>query len=278
MSLRKSESNINLAQSICRLEKLLPSGQVVTFGSGCIVILRLKGESTPSAYLITTTQVVTKNHLLRESSIYVQFQDGLKFELKFESKDAFDLPDPIPGRVLEDIEGRGVQVYFIIIPVHKFDSRIWLKRKLKPLEKRAIRCSHQSDETLQTFISNKHILCHVISDDRKVGGFYLTEPSCLSFGQDTREFALSSVSDPYCAPTKTIKDFPKDEKPKGAPLLNADGRFVGMLAVASSEERKLYPVFLPTLTSDSSVVTHGKFVMFVVEMNTFILKIKTSSI
>lgn len=263
---------------MCRLVKLLPSGQV-TFGSGCIVILRLKGESTPSAYLITTTQVVTKNHLLGESSIIVQFQDGLQFQLKFESKDAADLPDPIPGRVLEDIEGRGVQVYFIIIPVNNFDSRMWLKRKLKPLGKRAILCSHQSDETLQTSISNKHILCHVISDDRKVGGFYITEPSCLSFGKDTREFALSSVSDPDCAtPTKTIKDFTKDEKPKGAPLLNADGRFVGMLAVASSEERKLYPVFLPTLTSDKSVVSHGRFITFYLLLYTFILKIKTSSI
>lgn len=270
MSQRKSESKVEL--SVCRISKLLPLGQgKVTFGSGCIVNLKSEaGESNSdeSAKLITTSQVVTKNDLLSESTdLKVEFLDGrngnlLAFDLNFNYKDASDIPDPVPGRVLEDTEaGRpGMQpVSFLTIPVRKFDSRGWLKRKWNPLEKKRILCSHQSDENLQTAISNRQVLCHVICDDRKSGGFYITEPSCLTFGKDTSEFTLSSASDPDSADhAKSIKDFSKEEKPKGAPLLNADGKFVGMLAVASSEDRKLYPVFLPTL-DDRSSLTLSKF-------------------
>ena len=124
------------------------------------------------------------------------------------------------------------------------------------MQKRAICCFYPSDENLETSISNNDITCYVISEDRKDRGFYITEPSYLRFGTDTAEFSLLSVSDTDCArPAKTFKDFAAEEKPKGAPLLNAKGRLIGMLAVAKSGERKVYPVFLPTLTGDSK--NHG---------------------
>ena len=73
----------------------------------------------------------------------------------------------------------------------------------------------------------------------------------------------SSVSDTDCAsPAKTFKDFSKEEKPKGAQLLDAEGRLVGMLAVANFGERKVYPVFLPTLKADSNSDGPSKFIIF----------------
>lgn len=270
MSLSKVE------QSVCRLSKSLPSGQgKVTLGSGCLVILKSAGadQSVESVNFITTTQVITKNDLLSESGhgnpITVEFLNRkglLPIELNFNYKDAAEsIPDPIPGRVLQDTESENQQVSFVVIPVKKFDSRGWFMRNLwKPLEdtKRAIPCSHQSDENLQTAISNGQILCHVVCDDRKNCGFFIAEPSRLSFGKDTSEFVLSSASDSDSADhLKSLKDFPlKVEKPKGAPLVNADGRFVGMLAVSSSEERKLFPVFLPNLDKDRPTYPLSKFV------------------
>ncbi|XP_078382169.1 uncharacterized protein LOC144664816 [Oculina patagonica] len=267
MSLSKVE------QSVCRLSKSLPSGQgKVTLGSGCLVILKSAGadQSVESVYFITTTQVITKNDLLSESGhgnpITVEFlkrKGLLPIELNFNYKDAAEnIPDPIPGRVLQDTESGTQQVSFIVIPVKKFDSRGWFMRNLwKPLEdtKRTIPCSHQSDENLQTAISNGQILCHVVCDDRKNCGFFIAEPSRLSFGKDTSEFVLSSASDSDCADhVYSIKDLPKEEKPKGAPLLNADGKFVGMLAVSCLEERKLYPVFLPNLDKDRPICPLNK--------------------
>lgn len=263
-------SRCKVEQSVCRLRKSLPPGQgEVTLGSGCLVIL--KSEGGESVYFITTTQVLTKNDLLSESGhgtpIIVEFlgrKGLLSIELNFNYKDAAEsIPDPIPGRVLQHTESEKQQVSFIVIPVKKFDSRGWLMRNLwKPLEniKRAIPCSHHSDENLQTAISNGQVFCHVVCDDRKNSGFFIAEPSRLSFGKDTSEFVLSSASDSDSADhVKSIKDLPKDEKPKGAPLLNADGTFVGMLAVSSSEERKLYPVFLPNLDKDRPICTLSKF-------------------
>ena len=253
MSHYKSESGGNLLKALCRFVKILPTGPHVTFGSGCIV---LQSGPTPSAHLITTTQVLTKNDLLGDSSISIQFLDNKWFELKLKSQDAVNLPDSKPGRVLGDIEGNEDQVSFLRIPVDMFDSRIWPMRKIWSMQKRAICCFYPSDENLETSISNNDITCYVISEDRKDRGFYITEPSYLRFGTDTAEFSLLSVSDTDCArPAKTFKDFAAEEKPKGAPLLNAKGRLIGMLAVAKSGERKVYPVFLPTLTGDSK--NHG---------------------
>ena len=261
MSHYKSESGRNHPEALCRFVKILPTGPHVTFGSGCIV---LQSGPTPSAHLITTTQVLTKNDLLGDSSISIQFLDNKWFELKLKSQDAVNLPDSKPGKVLGDIEGNKDQVSFLRIPVDMFDSRMWLTRKIiSPMKKRALSCFYPSDENLETSISNKNITCYVISEDRMNQRFYITEPSYLCFGKDTDEFALLSVTDTDCAsPAKTFKDFAKEEKPKGAPLLDAKGRLVGMLAVAKSGERKVFPVFLPTLTGDSNTDGPGKFTIF----------------
>ena len=82
MSHYKSESGGNLPKALCRFVKILPTGPYVTFGSGCIV---LQSGPPPSADLITTTQVLTKNDLLGDSSIFVQFEDNQWFELKLKS-------------------------------------------------------------------------------------------------------------------------------------------------------------------------------------------------
>ena len=260
MSHYKSESGGNLPKALCRFVKILPTGLHITFGSGCIVL-----QSGPplSADLITTTQVLTKKDLLEDSSIFVQFEDNRWFELKLKSQDAVNRPDSKPGRVLGDIEGNKDQVSFLRIPVDMFDFRMWLSRKISPMTNRALSCFYLSDENLETSISNKKITCYVISEDRKDRRFYITEPSYLRFGTDTHEFALMSVSDTDCAsPVTTLKDFTREEKPKGAPLLDAEGRLVGMLAVANSGERKVYPVFLPTLTADSNTDGPSKFTIF----------------
>lgn len=274
-----SMSQSKFEQSLCRLRKFLRSeqGEVidkVTIGSGCLVHLKSEGEE--SLNLITTTQVVTKNYLLSESShgntITVEFLDGrngklLALDLNFNYKDAAEsIPDPIPGRVIQDTEEleEGMQqVSFIVIPVKKFDSRGWFKRTWwKPLAKRSIHFSYQSDENLWTAISNRQILCNVICDDRKSGGFYIAEPSCLIFDKDN-EFVLASTSDDDSVDhPKSIKDLPAEQKPKGALLLNGAGKFVGMLAVSRSEKRKLYPVFLPNLDKETSTYTLSKFMKF----------------
>ena len=263
-------------QSLCRLRKLLRSehGEVidkVTIGSGCLVSLKSEGGETLN--LITTTQVVKKNDLLSESShgtpITVEFLDGrsgnlLSLDLNFNYKDAAEsIPDPISGRFMpdtEELEEGMQQVSFIVIPVKKFDPRWWLKRTLKPLAKRSIPFSYETDEDLQTAISNRQVLCYVICDDRKSGGFYITEPSCLTYDKDG-EFVLASTSDDDSVDhPKTIKDLPTEQKPKGALLLKGAGKFVGMLAVSRSEKRKLYPVFLPNL--GESTYTLSKFLKF----------------
>ena len=165
--------------------------------------------------------------------------------------------------MLREIKDNEDQVSFLRIPVYMFDSRMWLARKISPVKKRALSCFYPSDENLETSISNNNITCYVISEDRMNQRFYITEPSYLCFGKDTHEFALLSVTDTDCAsPAKTFKDFAKEEKPKGAPLLDAKGRLVGMLAVAKSGERKVFPVFLPTLTGDSNTDGPGKFTIF----------------
>ena len=96
----------------------------------------------------------------------------------------------------------------------------------------------------------------MICDDRKSDAFN-TELYCLEFGKDTSEFALTSPLDhDDLADLKQLKDFDKEEKPKGSPLLDADGKFVGMLGIAPSEERKLFPLFLPTQNKDNSAANN----------------------
>lgn len=265
-------------QSLCRLSKLLRSEQgeavdKVTIGSGCLVPLKSEGEE--SLNLITTTQVVNKNYLLSESShgtlITVEFLDGrngklLSLDLNFNYKDAAEsISEPISGRVMqgtEELEEEMQQVSFIVIPVKRFDSRRWLTRAWKPLAKRSIPFSYETDENLRTAISNRQVLCYVICDDRKSGGFYIAEPSCLTFDKDG-EFVLASTSDDDSVDhPKTLKDLPTEQKPKGALLLNGAGKLVGMLAVSRSEKRKLYPVFLPNLEKESSTYTLSKFMKF----------------
>jgi len=264
-------------QSLCRLSKVLRSEQgkivgKVTIGSGCLVPLISEGQE--SLNLITTTQVVDKNNLLSESShgtpVTVEFIDGrngklLSLDLNFNYKDAAEsISDPIPGRVMQDtkeLEEELQHVSFIVIPVKKFDSRWWLTRTWKPLTKRSIPFSYETDENLRTAISNRQVLCYIICDDRKSGGFYIAEPSYLTFDKDG-EFALASTSDDDSVDhPKTIKDLRTEQKPKGALLLNGAGKFVGMLAVSRSEKRKLYPVFLPNLEIESTHIL-SKFMKF----------------
>lgn len=270
MSLSKVE------QSVGRLRKSLPEGQgKVTIGSGCLVTL--KSEGGESLYLITTTQVVPRNDLESSTPMTVEFlgrKELLEIELNFNYKDAAaSIPDTVPGRILPGTEPEK-QVSFVVIPIKKLDSRGRFMRYVwKPLQsKRAIVCSRQSDKNLQTAISNGQIFCHVIRDDRKCGGFFIDEPFRLSFGKDTSEFVLSSVSDSDSSDhVKSINDLPKEQKPKGALLLSADGKLVGMLAVSSSEKRKIYPVFLPNRDKERPTCTLSKFIICLVFIMTTIM-------
>lgn len=261
-----------VALSICRIRKQLPGDQGrVTIGGGCIVSLKLRGESKTSILLITTTQVITKDDLLSASastsstSIVIEFLDRgngklVAFNLGF--KHATDIPDPLPGRSLEGTEEAIKEVSFIIIPVQKFDDRNLFKKAFSrflgsSFEKRSLPCSHPSDENLQTDILTKRVLCHVICDGRSTG-LYNTEPYYLEFRTDNGDFVLGSPLDHDREDdVKQLKDFHKEQKPKGALLLNSEGMFVGMLAIAASEERKLFPLFLPTLDRDIS--TRSKY-------------------
>ena len=255
MSRSKIISKVEL--SVCRFRKLLSSGQSkVTVGSGCVVNLKSNSdESKCGVFLITTTQVVTKADLLSNTGITVEFLDGrngklLSFDLDF--KDVSGIPDAIPGRVLENKEARPEmeQESFVIIPVQKFDNRYAITKKLFAFnleKKRPMPCSYQSNEHLRSAISSRQVLCYVICDDRRNDGFY-TEPYCLEFCKDTNEFVLTSaLSRDDADVMKSFKDFHKEEKPKGALLLNAEGKFVGMLGIARSDERKPFPLFLPTV-------------------------------
>ena len=261
-----AESKISL--SICRIRKQLPRDQGrVTIGSGCIVSLKLRGESKTSV-LITTTQVITKDDLLSASasnSVVIEFLDRgngklVTFNLGF--KHATDIPDSLPGRSLEGTGEALKEVSFIIIPVQKFDNRNVFKKVYSSLrgtsfEKRSLPSSHPSDENLRIDILTRRILCHVICDGRS-NGLYSTEPYRLQFGTDNNGFVLGSPLDHDGEDdVKQLKDFHKEEKPKGAPLLNSEGSFVGMLAIAASEQRKLLPLFLPTLDNDIS--TRSKY-------------------
>ena len=217
--------------------------------------------------MITTTQVVTKNDLISPStSIIVEWLDRgtlLQFNLGF--KYATDIPDVIPGRVLGGTGDALKDVAFIVIPVEMFDTRSKVKRvvsfvmRVASFQKRCLTCSHPTDENLQASISNRKVLCHVVRDSREGGSFH-TEPYYLEFGKDISEFALTSPLDHDGRnDVKQLKDFYKEEKPRGGLLLSSDGQFVGMLAIGPTDERKLFPLFLPTLDSRAAPRTLRKY-------------------
>lgn len=264
--------------SMCRIRKVLSGCQgKATIGSGCIITWPFERESpNPSGIprgsaLITTTQVVTKNDLISPStSIVVEWLDRgnlLQFNLGF--KYATDIPDVIPGRVLGGTRDALKDVAFIVIPVESFDTRSKVERaisfmktllkRLTSFQNRCLTCSHPTDENLQASISSRKVLCHVVRDGREDGSFQ-TEPYHLEFGKDTSEFALTSPLDHDGGDdVKQLKDFYKEERPRGGLLLSSDGQFVGMLAIGPTGERKLFPLFLPTLDSRSAPRTLGKY-------------------
>ena len=248
--------------SMCRFRKQLPRGHgKVTIGSGCVINLKSNSdESNNDVFLVTTTQVVTKDELLsKNTGITAEFLNKRQsFGLNF--VEVYDIPDAIPGRVLagmESSEAREMpqQVSFLIIPAHKFDNRSAIFKKFLPFsmeKKRPMPSRSQSDVNLQSAITNRQVLCHVICDDGRSDGYFNTEPYCLEFCEDTNEFILTSVlGRDSGGEVKSLKDLHKAEKPWGALLMNAEGEFVGMLAVGTSDERKLYPLFLPNLGQDN---------------------------
>lgn len=274
---RKHASNMatnGVQLSMCRIRKVLSGSQgKATIGSGCIITWPFERESlNPSGIprgsaLITTTQVVTKNDLISPStSIVVEWLDRgtlLQFNLGF--KYATDIPDVIPGRVLGGTGDALKDVAFIVIPVERFDTRSKVKRVISfvmraaSFQKRCLTCSHPTDENLQVSISRRRVLCHVVRDGREDGPFH-TEPYHLEFGKDVREFALTSPLDHDGGDdVKQLKDFYKEEKPRGGLLLTSDGQFVGMLAIGPADERKLFRLFLPTLDSSSAPRTLRKY-------------------
>ena len=264
--------------SMCRIRKVLSGNQgKTTIGSGCIITWPFERESlNPSGIprgsaLITTTQVVTKNDLISPStSIIVEWLDRgtlLQFNLGF--KYATDIPDVIPGRVLGVTGDALKDVAFIVIPVESFDTRSKVERAISFLktllkrvtsfQNRCLTCSHPTDEHLQASISSRKVLCHVVRDGREDGSFH-SEPYRLEFGKDTSEFALTSPLDHDGGDdVKQLKDFYKEERPRGGLLLSSDGQFVGMLAIGPTGERKLFPLFLPTLDSRSAPRTLRKY-------------------
>lgn len=258
--------------SMCRIRKVLSGNQgKTTIGSGCIITWPFEGESlNPSgkprgSALITTTQAVTKNDLISPGKIVVEWLERgnlLPFDLG--SKYATDIPDVILGRVLGGTGDALKDVAFIVIPVESFDTRNMVKRAISfcrgtSFQKRCLTCSHPTDENLQASISRRKVLCHVVRDGREDGSFR-TEPYHLEFGKDTSEFALTSPLDHDGRDdVKQLKDFDKEERPRGGLLLNSDGQLVGMLAIGPTDERKLFPLFLPTLDSRSAQHTFRKY-------------------
>ncbi|XP_022804991.1 uncharacterized protein LOC111342211 [Stylophora pistillata] len=146
------------------------------------------------------------------------------------------------------------EVSLIIIPVHKFDRRNVLVKKIFAFsleKKRPMPIRSQSDENLQSSIASRKVLCHVISDTSRGDGYFNTEPYCLEFRDETNNFILTTVTDRDGTAIECLKDLHREEKPWGALLMNEAGEFVGMLAVGTSQHKKLYPLFLPTLAQDN---------------------------
>ena len=117
-------------------------------------------------------------------------------------------------------------------------------------KKRPMPSRSQSDKILESSIASRKVMCYVISDSVE-GDYYNTEPYCLEFRDETNDFILTTVTDRDDAAVESQKDLRREEKPWGAVLMNEEGELVGTLAVGTSQQKKLYPLFLPTLAQDN---------------------------
>ena len=130
---------------MCSFRKQLPKGHgKMTIGSGCVVHRKFNSDGSNSkedVFLVTTTQVVTKQELLaKNTGITVEFLNKRE-SFSLDSAEVFDIPDPVHGGVLAGMESseakrmqqESAQVSFIFIPVHKFDSRNVFVKKFIPL-------------------------------------------------------------------------------------------------------------------------------------------------
>ena len=99
------------AVSVGRIRKKLPPDEVKTVGGGCIVKWMLGGsESSPkqsaksSVFLLTTTQVISKNELITSNgSISVELLGGDKtVSFNLSDKCGTNLLEPLPGEFLEE--------------------------------------------------------------------------------------------------------------------------------------------------------------------------------
>lgn len=254
----------NVAHSIGMISKEMPNGRGKwIIGSGCIVNLNMKGEET-TTWLMTTTQVITKNDLLSpEYSIVVEFLHPKKPKLFPVNLDNMaDVAQVLPGRVLESTGQSLKEISFLVIPLEKlvrgnvitkFVRELFSPLSRGSLKKRSLNCGGENEETLQQAISAKQILCHVMSDN-----LLTTKPHYLEFeGDKGSKFALTllegdSRRDFACY---KVGDFSSEQRLKGAPLFCKKGEFLGMLAFEESEQERFFPLFLPTgeiLTSQSS--------------------------
>ena len=260
------------AVSVVRIRKKLPPDEVKTVGGGCIVKWTfggsessLKQSAKSSVFLLTTTQVISKNGLIASNgSISVELLDGDKaVSFNLGDKCATDLLEPLPGRVLGGTGEALKEVSFIMIPVEKFDDRNWLWSKLQGniFEKRSLTCSPLSDETLQSYILEREVFCCVTCDDKtKNNRRFDAEMYCLEFDKgNSEEFVLTSVSSQECSEEirRLKQDFYRGENPKGGLLISKDTNFCGMLAISPASD-KIIPLFLPTLDIDNNGTTVGK--------------------
>ena len=99
------------AVSVGRIRKKLPPDEVKTVGGGCIVKWMLGGsESSPkqsaksSVFLLTTTQVISKNELITSNGlISVELLGGDKtVSFNLSDKCGTNLLEPLPGEFLEE--------------------------------------------------------------------------------------------------------------------------------------------------------------------------------
>lgn len=254
-----------VAVSIGMISKLLPNGLGTSIiGSGCIVNLNVKGEETATS-LITTTQVITKNDLLSsEHSVVVEFFDLQKRKLVTFSLDSIgDFVEVLPGRVLEGTGQSLKDISFLVISMEnhvrgnaftKLLKKVFHSLIRDSLKRQSLACAREDGETLKQNISARQILCHVMWNKQK--DEVASEPYCLEFeGDECREFALTPPLDSnrldYAL--RKVRDFNSEQRPRGAPLFSKIGEFVGMLAFEESEERRFFPLFLPTVEMPPSL-------------------------
>ena len=261
------------ALSVVRIRKKLPPDEVKTVGGGCIVkwvlggsASSLKQSTNSGVFLLTTTQVITKNDLIAsDGSISVELFNGDRIaSFNLGVKCATDLLEPLPGRLLRGTGEALKEVSFVMIPVEKFDDRNWFWSKFQGniFEKRSLTCSPTSNEALESYISRREVFCCVTCDDRtKNNRRFDTEIYCVGFDEvlNGEEFVLTSRSSQECTEERRLKqDFYRGENPKGGLLIGIDGNFFGMLAI-SPASNKIFPLFLPTLDIDNNGTTVGKY-------------------